>query len=211
MELILIACCKTKAPGGTITYPGSELEQDMPAHAYRRLLEARRELAALLGEQAGPDLGGPASSEPIPYLPAWQRYEGVVYSKGGVAELYPRAQGKRIMIVSTLYGILDAADPVRPYDIRMDCRLRNGSGSKTLKTWWKCHELGRIVEECILALKPTCIRDLLPPTTYRPALAPWPPRSFREEGITYDPRVYPGRNGSNHPRGDDLRRLLSGT
>jgi len=208
MELILIACCKTKAPGGTTTYPGSELEQYMPAHAYRRLLEARSELARLLGLPPGPDLGGLASGEPIQYLPAWQRYEGHVYSCKGMKELYPHAQSKKILIISALYGLVDANDPIRRYDVHMGCKLPNGP---KLKTWWKHRELGRIVEECILALKPTRTHDLLPPTTYRPALAPWPPRSFREEGITYDPRTYPGmRSGSDYHRCYELRCLLSG-
>ncbi|MBC8449265.1 MAG: peroxide stress protein YaaA [Chloroflexi bacterium] len=207
MDLILIACCKTKSGGGTTTYQASELEKCLPCQTYRRLLEARSELGRHLGLPPGPDLGGSTSGEPIQYLPAYLRYSGHMYKSGRVKELYPRAQDKKLMIISALYGVVDAAHPIRSYEAHMNGLLPHGT---RLKTWWKHHHLGRIVEECILALEPARVHDLLS-TPYRPALAPWPPRGFTGAGITYVPYDYPGTGiESNYRRGDDLRRLLGG-
>ncbi len=207
MELILLACCKGKQPGGTISYGGSALDSLLSVESHERLLQARRELASLKGLPPGSDLGGPETSESVRYLPAYLRYTGRVYTGGRVQDLYPRAQGKRILIVSALYGLIDADDPIRYYDLYMDQSITTG---RKLKAWWKHHDLGRIVEECILALKPERVHDLLS-QHYRDALAPWPPRKLEEVGIAYPKYSYSKQgSGSQSRRAEQIKALLSG-
>lgn len=205
MDVVLIACSKGKQRGGTTEYSGSALESVMPSLSFAQLLSARSELRGLLDLAPGPDLGCPNGVEPVQYLPAYQRYDGTVYRRGGVSTLYPRASHTKLLIVSALYGLLDADDPIRCYELHMKGML---PGGRTVHTWWKHRDLGTIMEECLLALKPERVHDLLP-TTYRPSLEPWPPASLREAGIGYTPYDYTREGmGSDSSRGTDLERLL---
>ena len=106
-----------------------------------------------------------------------------------------------MIIISALYGLLDANDLIRYYELKMNDNLK----TKTrLSTWWQRHGLRDIVEEYILAQGSPMVHDLLP-DTYRNALKPWP-----LSGITsYCKYEYPGLyNASNFPRGDDIRKHL---
>ncbi|GAG11930.1 unnamed protein product, partial [marine sediment metagenome] len=197
--------CKLKTQGGTTVYAGSALERLLPASGFERLLQARSELGRLKGLPPGPDLGRPVADEPVHYLPAHERYAGIVYREGRVRELYPRAHGKKVLVVSALYGVLDADDPIRCYQAQMGEQV---PGNGSLKTWWKHRCLGDLVDECILALRPQSVHDLLS-TSYREVLAPWPRASLEQAGITYTPYTYRRRgSGSQWDRGDQIRKLL---
>jgi cytoplasmic iron level regulating protein YaaA (DUF328/UPF0246 family) len=58
-----------------------------------------------------------------PLAPAWQRYEGVVWSHLDPASLTP-ALRRRILIPSGLYGLLSSEDPIADYRLRMNVRLK---------------------------------------------------------------------------------------
>ncbi|MDD5371585.1 MAG: peroxide stress protein YaaA, partial [Anaerolineaceae bacterium] len=137
---------------------------------------------------------------------AYLRYTGKVYLRAQVARLYLENQNYILAVISALYGLLDGKDPIRNYELVMNATLPTGT---RLATWWKNHGLGKIVEEYILAIKPMKVHDLLS-GVYRNALDPWPPKSFRVNGIEYCSYEYPGEGtGSLWHRGDDLKKLLS--
>ncbi len=106
------------------------------------------------------------------------------------------------VIISALYGLLDAEDPIRNYELSMD-DSRDGVGR--LYTWWKRRRMGQIVSANIQYIMSRIVHDLLP-GNYRKALAPWPPDL---PGICIRQTTYPGQgSGSIYRRGDDLQRLL---
>lgn len=207
MDLILIACCKEKSFGGSPEYSGSELEKHLSASTFNRLLSARKDLSRIKIISPGPDLGVEAAQGRILYRPAYLRYAGRVYERSHFKSLYPAAKDLNIVIISALYGVVDANDPIRGYEAVMNETLPNHG---KLSTWWKQQGLGKVVEEFILNVHPNRVHDLLS-KDYRSALSPWPPVSLDAAGIQYVPYDYPGQGtGSLWHRGDDLKRLLLG-
>lgn len=172
MDLVLIACCKTKQPGGNWPYPpGGQGHGPLDSAAFGRLVAARKQVVETSDRPLprGPELGFWEASPPKEYLPAYQRYIGQVYQAGHVQELFPHNGKICLGIVSALYGLLDADDLIQNYDLRMEDKI-NGI---PLYTWWQQQGLGEIITEYALALDPVNVHDLLPPT-YRKALEPWP-------------------------------------
>ncbi len=205
MELILIACSAKKRDGGLPKYSRSQLEGYLSKATFQRLLTLRLELAQIKHQPAGPDLGGSISATKLQYMPAYLRYSGIIYQRSNFAELFPRAREKKVLIISALYGILDAQDTIQKYDLKMDETLPNGT---RLYTWWKQHSLGEILTEYFRELKPKKIHDLLP-DSYRKALNPWPPRKIiRDKHFIAYKDLGQGR-GTLWRRGDILRELLS--
>jgi len=205
MKLILITCSAKKRDGGSPEYSPSQLEGYLSKATFQRLLTLRSELAQTKHQPAGPDLGGNIPSTKLQYMPAYLRYSGIIYQRSNFAELFPRARDKKVLIISALYGVLDAQDSIQKYNLRMDETLPNG---KRLYTWWKQNLLGEVLIEYIRELKPEKIHDLLP-ESYRKAISPWLPREFDEKKscISYDD-LGQGQ-GSLWQRGDILRELLS--
>ena len=204
MELILIACSAQKRDGGSPKYSASQLEGYLSKATFQWLLTLRSELAQTKHQPAGPDLGGDNPLTKLQYMPAYLRYSGIIYQRSNFAELFPRARGKKVLIISALYGVLDAQDTIQKYDLKMDEDLPNGT---RLYTWWKQNLLGEILKEYFRESKPERIHDLLP-NSYRKALYPWPPREFikNKRFIAYE-ELGQGQ-GSQWKRGDILRELL---
>ncbi len=206
MNLVLLACSNRKKSGGVSEYTLSKpLEQALTPKSFGKLLRARAELVRSVQKKlpTGPDLGFPDIQTGAMYLPAYQRYTGIVYNRGRVQELYPRQNKVCLVIISALYGLLDGNDLIQKYDLVMDETV---SGQR-LYTWWKLLGLSKIVEEYIQCCAPEVIHDLLP-GKYRKALAlsPWPPPSLNNRVKLYN---FPGQGqGSNYRRGEILERLL---
>ncbi len=208
MEIVLIACCDRKAAGGSTDYPGSEIEKSLDHSTFQQLLSLRRELCRIIrdDEIPGPDLGGVATM-PIKYFPAYERYDGIVYRSGCIGELIASAKDIRIFIVSALYGLLDANDPIRYYNHAMSDTI---PGIGRLKTWWKRKNLGGIVEKALLQHNPNKIHDLLT-QDYREALKPWPGAGFIQKGVTFIQYDFPGIGlGGLYRRGEIVEKLLTG-
>ena len=205
MELILIACSAKKRDGGSPNYSPSQLEGYLSKATFQWLLTLRSELAQTKHQLAGPDLGGNNPLTKLQYMPAYLRYSGIIYQRSNFAELFPRARGKKVLIISALYGVLDAQDTIQKYDPKMDEDLPNGT---RLYTWWKQNLLGEILKEYFRESKPERIHDLLP-ESYRKAISPWLPREFdgKKSCISYDD-LGQGQ-GSLWKRGDILRELLA--
>ncbi len=205
MELILIACSQTKVKGGSADYTPPRLKEYLSEETWNKLNHYRMELAKLIDEPAGPDIGYQSSPEKLPFLPAYSRYAGKVYQRSNFTELFPSAKDKIVLIVSAFYGILEAGNSIRYYDLKMTEPLPSG---KRLSTWWNQKNLSLILEECILSIQPEVVHDLLP-GDYRKALEKWPTVIFEKFGFSYKSYDYPRQGmGSQWHRGDDLRRLL---
>lgn len=203
MKLIIIPCCKVKEEGGRPIYQRSEaLWRLLNPLAYDHLMEMRKKLAEQFNLQPGPDLGFNNFSINIEYMPAYRRYVGRIYQRGRVRQLYPVKRFSRLSIISALYGLLDADDLIRNYDLAMDCTLPTGT---RLYTWWKQQGLCDILCEYVQALNPTEIHDLLS-GNYRKAVVPWPACIAQTWVKQYDfPRQ--GLN-ANIQRGEILEMLL---
>jgi len=178
------------------------LNKTLSPLSFDRLMNARKELGEILDLSPGLDIGSNKHNSELHYRPAYLRYMGNVYISGQIASLYPKTDSLQVLIISALYGLLDANDLIRDYDVAMNDSLTQRS---MLKTWWKHKGLGGIVEEYIQVVNPSQIHDLLS-GDYRDALKPWPPKAIRHKMLPYN---YPGQGiGANWNRGKDLKRIL---
>jgi|GEM_PF-3864267 len=186
--LALISCSKKKLSGGDLEYhPSMKLQENLSPATYRKLMSLRRELALAFRYEPGLDLGFQEHTNNVRYMSAYLRYAGILYKEGSVTELYPQKRRFHLLIVSALYGIVDASDLIRDYDLHMKCKLPWG---RQIKTWWKNNKLGNIVEEYISSVNPSKTDDLLF-GDYRHALKPWPPTSLENQVLrpgTPEPR-----------------------
>jgi cytoplasmic iron level regulating protein YaaA (DUF328/UPF0246 family) len=205
MELILIACSNRKSEGGSQVYQQPHIKEYLTKETYHQLLSLRKAIAQMKSIPSGPDLANNASNEVINYKPAYIRYSGIIYKRSNIAGLYKKSKNKKILIFSGLYGLLDAEDMIRDYEVRIDETLPIRA---KIYTWWKNHGLLRILEECIFNLNPSRIHDLLS-QNYRLTLSTWPSNAIKLRNIEYIPYDYPGQGqGASWHRGDDLRNLL---
>jgi len=202
MELILIACSKTKRMGGYIQFVPSSLVNILSDEKYLQLMNSRKELASIINITPGLDLGFSNQDQQLAFLPAYQRYNGKFYQKNNFSSVYPELSTKRVIIISALYGVLDANDHIRNYELTMDHTLSIGV---RVKTWWKNHGLGKIIGEIVCQRRFIQVHDLLP-ISYRDAIKPWPTNCRNESLIQYD---YPGQgSGSIWRRAEELKRIL---
>lgn len=203
MKLILIACCSDKEPGGTTVYHWPKrLEETLGERYFRALMNARRDLAKMLAKEPGPDLGFYDSTPRARYLPAYERYAGIMYRRSQLKERLPKLNQVQVVIISSLYGLLDPYDEIREYDMAMDETLPTG---QKVYTWWKQHGLELILREYIHSFNPLSVHDLLS-ESYRKSVRLWSEGIKIHQYCTYQ---YPGEGtGSLYHRGDDLRALL---
>jgi len=124
LNIILIPCCKRKVVGGDRNYRTSRLAEFLGTTNLSHLMKARLSLGKQLKLQPGPDLGFQEEGN-VAYLPAYQRYSGVIYQGGNIFNLYKQFGG-RVIILSALYGLLDASDTIRNYDLSMTDTLPSG-------------------------------------------------------------------------------------
>ncbi len=204
-NVILIPCCKIKKPYGETTYEvGVSAPALLSPASGQALLGARRDLSCVLGLAPAPDLGSEGGAS-IRYMSAYERYDGHLYKEARLThEDALGCSGGQVLIVSALYGLVTALEPIRDYDLEMKSRLPNQG---RVYTWWKQRRLGVLVHEAIEGFGETTVYDLLS-GDYRKALKPWPPSSLRATYCTFDDKYGPLRSGSTHHRGLDVRRLL---
>jgi cytoplasmic iron level regulating protein YaaA (DUF328/UPF0246 family) len=201
MKLILISCSGKKAPGGGPLHPPSRLKTSLSPAAYRQLLGARQELKAILQETPGHALGIDKAGE-NKYQPAYQRYQGFMYLFSDFYHLFPQFEG-RVLIVSGMYGLLDAGDYLRNYNLRFMDSLPTG---QRVDAFWKQHGLKDMLVECISRVGADEVHDLLP-EMHRKMLAPWPdPVIVHYQSYTFPA---PGQ-GTGYERATALKSLLTG-
>jgi Peroxide stress protein YaaA len=155
--LILIACSRTKNTGGVLGYDDEPIGwiserflQDRivakRSHVYFLLKDSKIDDAFEAGRnrlysasnkalEHGPDLGGvKAKGEECSYLPAWKRYCGRTYAEVG-DETWTRHLSERkagVLIMSGLYGLIDASEKIQDYDIHLSDTDTSGQSVKAM-------------------------------------------------------------------------------
>jgi len=201
MRIILIPCSGSKVSGGQSNPQPSKLADVLSPASYHKLTSARQEIAALLQKDQSLGLGFKDDDKESKYLPAFQRYQGLIYAHSDISRLYPALKG-RLVIISAMYGLLDGNDLIRNYELSMNDTLPTGI---RMGTFWRRHELREILIELISREDAAEVHDLLS-EQYREALRPWPDSKIKNLRI-YE---YPGMGqGSSYGRAKDLKRLLS--
>jgi hypothetical protein len=122
--------------------------------------EARRMLAEMIGEAAGPDLGGEGNRRA--YLPALERFDGSLYAAAGLGRLKAddrEALRRSCLIVSGLYGLLTTTEPIREHDLTMEARLPDG---RPVSGWWREHGLPEVLRSHVVGSGVTDVYCLLP-------------------------------------------------
>ena len=159
--LVLIACSRTKNTGGELGYQGgSPASWIAEPYLKDRIVSKRSNVYGLLKDakivdafeegrnriysQAnkslshGPDLGGIESiGQKCHYLPAWKRYSGQIYTPIEEASWFQHFSGPRaltVLIMSGLYGLIDAEEKIQDYDIHLSDSDRD-TGQR-VKTMW---------------------------------------------------------------------------
>jgi hypothetical protein len=133
--------------GGDPTWRRQSTALALLGEAGARLAEARRALAELVGEAAGPDLGGDGNRRA--YLPALERFDGPLYE---AAAAISRSAAERetmrrsCLIVSALYGLVTTNEPIREYALTMETPLPDG---RTVSHWWREHGLGEALRSYV--------------------------------------------------------------
>lgn len=201
-SLILIPCCARKRPGGQSRSAASALAGILDRDIWLRLCTARVALAEILGLAFDSDLEGASRCSDLPLMPARLRYDGNLYRSAALAKAQ-FGHGRRLLIVSALYGLLDANDPIRHYDLEMKDML---PGRMSVKRWWREQGLPEIVCNTANNTGAEQLHDLLS-GHYRDAL-----RGLEiglPESCSHIPYQYAGLGtGSDYHRGSDLKRLL---
>ena len=124
MKIILIPCSGSKVHGGQSNPQPPKLADGLSPAAFQKLASALQELEAILQDARSP-FGFKNDDGENKYLPAYQRYKGLIYAHSGISRLYPAFKG-RLVIVSALYGLLDGGDFIRDYDLSMKDTLPTG-------------------------------------------------------------------------------------
>jgi pimeloyl-ACP methyl ester carboxylesterase len=150
-RLLLISCSHAKQTGGDKAYGGPGAANWISDKSVRdKLLSNRTQVFRLLkdagidngfetaenrlhenanrGIQRGPDFGGVQEANGASYLPAFQRYCGKSYTQIDSRtwdHYYAHNQDKLcVLIMSGLYGLLEASEWIQEYDIHLTDRVR---------------------------------------------------------------------------------------
>lgn len=118
--LILIACCGKKRDGGTNEYClTNNIVNRLDTEFAERLMSLRRELCREFKLVEGPDLGFEEIENEIRYMPAYQRYNGNLYSKISHHSwnILNENPNLTLIIVSALYGLLNHNEQIRYYNL----------------------------------------------------------------------------------------------
>jgi hypothetical protein len=97
-----------------------------------------RELESTLGAkgellQRAIDAATDLARSTAPFLPAWRRYQGVVWTHLAPESL-PAPVRRRVLVTSGLYGLLAGDDPIADYRLKMNAPL---APFASLARWWR--------------------------------------------------------------------------
>lgn len=164
--LVLIPPSQSKSPGGSarrsvgafddaLTVPRSEVRTALARYLAAASPEARSKVLDARGALLERALGASARlDDDGALLAAWQRYEGVVWTHLQPATL-TRAQRRRLVVPSALYGLLTSADPIADYRLKMNVAV---APLPVLSRFWR-----PVITPLLAAYAPgTLIVDFLP-------------------------------------------------
>ena len=201
MKAIIIPCSGQKVRGGSSIYIKPRLIDLLGEAEFGRLLALRDRLSVQIGLPPGPDMNTLYSESDIRFLPAYERYDGKMYQRAEFRESFPEFRG-RVFIISALYGLLDANDHIRFYDLAMDDRI---SPNVRVWQWWARNGLRGYLDIALRNIAVSEVYDLLS-DKYRNATGSlqtsdqYQAHQFR----------YPGLGiGSLYERGNDLKKILT--
>jgi hypothetical protein len=159
-SLILLPDSVSKRRGGDPAWRRQVTALALLGDAGAGLGDARRALAELVGEAAGPDLGGDGLRRA--YLPALERYDGELYEAAQLSALSAEDREtlrRSCLIVSGLYGLLAPVEPIRDHAVTMDTELPDG---RPVGQWWREHGLGEVLRAYITQVGATDVYCFLP-------------------------------------------------
>jgi hypothetical protein len=158
--LILLPDSAVKRAGGDPAWRRQVTAPVVLGEAGGQLAADRRALAELVGEAAGPDLGGDGLRRA--YLPALERFAGGLYDAAEVtfwsAEDRETLRGCGL-IVSALYGLVTTIEPIRDHALTMASPLPDG---RTVNQWWRERALGDLVRAHVADGGVTDVYSFLP-------------------------------------------------
>jgi len=201
MRAIVIPCSGKKDYGGSEIYDCPRLPITLGKACYSDLIELRKEIARMLGLEPGPDLFGEMEGNNIKFEPAFERYNGILYQYSNFSALYPKFQGK-VFIISALYGLLDASDFIRYYDLKMEDILPSG---QKVYQWWRNNGIEYLLKEALNGSGATEVYDFLS-INYRRAV------SLNEHNEKYKVYKHKSKNirySSLYETADKLKEVLS--
>ncbi len=164
--LILLPPSEGKAPGGRggpwavgrMSHPGLDPIRTKVCDALVAYLDAPGADPAKLLGASGPTLEGAAAANRTvlssPTMPAYLRYCGVVHQAADLASLGARRRAQ-VRILSGLWGLVAATDPVPAYRLKMSASL---PGLGRLAPFWR----PALTEEMAAIARRRVIFDLLP-------------------------------------------------
>ncbi len=201
MKAAVISCSKKKVPGGIVEYKTPFLAEILGNEGYGGLLRLRNELFTELGLPAGPDSVGGEDPRGLEFLPAYERYSGTVYQAAGVREGLP-GFGGRLFIISALYGLLEAHDPIRNYDLCMKDKVPCGD---TVMKWWRDKGLHTFIEAALRNTDADEAHDFLG-GDYRKVVSGYA-SNVSCKVVAHE---YPGKGSfSQYLRAKDIERIMS--
>jgi hypothetical protein len=155
--VVLIACCKSKLPGGESFdgWSGFEFSKQVDQKYKLLLQQTRKELAPLAGARFGPELGG--ADVGSSYRAAIIRYKGTVYA-GMPARLWPKIGDDQLIIISALYGPIFAWEQIQDYELTMGHKTATGHRVSRV---WRDVKLGGWLADWLLANQVDVVVDLL--------------------------------------------------
>ena len=159
-SLILLPDSASTRPGGDPAWRRQVTALALLGEAGAGLGDARRALAGLVDEAAGPDLGGDGHRRA--YLPALERFDAPFYEAAGLSSLSVddrETMRRSCLIVSGLYGLLAPIEPIRDHAVTMDTELPDG---RPVKQWWREHGLGEMLRAYITQVGATDVYCFLP-------------------------------------------------
>jgi cytoplasmic iron level regulating protein YaaA (DUF328/UPF0246 family) len=201
MKAIIIPCSGQKIRGGSSIYIKPRLIDLLGEAEFGRLLALRDKLSVQIGLPPGPDTNIRNMENDIRFLPAYKRYNGKMYQRAEFCEFFPEFRG-RVFIISALYGLLDANDHIRFYDLAMDDWI---SPNERVWQWWAGNGLRRYLDIALKNAAASEVYDLLS-NKYRNAIGLLQ-TSDRYRAYLFS---YPGLGiGSLYERGNDLKKILT--
>jgi len=202
-KAIIIPCSGQKVRGGSSIYIKPCLIDLLGEAEFGRLLALRDKLSVQIKLQPGPDMNTLYSDSDIRFLPAYERYDGKMYKRAAFRESFPEFRGRgRVFIISALYGLLDANDHIRFYDLAMDKRLPS---NVRVSQWWAVNGLRRYLDIALKNAAASEVYDLLS-NKYRTAIGHLQTSDLYRAYLFN----YPGLGiGSLYERGNDLKKIMT--
>lgn len=121
--LFVLPCCDSKCPGGqTLTFPSRGILDLLSNEDRQSILDGRKCVLKNETTQGVDAVGyefGNGHSVAALYLPAYNRYKGILYNVDGVKPILEKPAPNQLCIISALYGVIMSEDQIQDYNLVM--------------------------------------------------------------------------------------------